>query len=52
MLWSVLKNGLRIMTLSTLAIYVNPEFLYGNLHRHGGIVFFVIGLIPILLLLL
>lgn len=49
---TVLKNGLRIATLSTLAIYVNPSFLTGNLHRHGGIVFFIIGLVPVALLLL
>lgn len=48
---AVFKNGLRIMTLSSLAIYVNPEFLYGNLHRHGGVVFFIIGLLPLLFLL-
>jgi len=48
---AVFKNGLRIMTLSVLAIYVNPEFLYGNLHRHGGVVFFIIGLLPLLFLL-
>jgi exosortase len=48
---SILKNGLRIVTLSTLAIYVNPDFLYGNLHHHGGIVFLLIGLVPLILIL-
>ncbi|HTW23717.1 MAG TPA: exosortase/archaeosortase family protein [Candidatus Baltobacteraceae bacterium] len=48
---AVFKNGLRITTLSALAIYVNPGFLYGNLHRHGGVVFFIIGLLPLLFLL-
>jgi exosortase len=47
---SILKNGMRIVTLSTLAIYVNPGFLYGNLHHHGGIVFFLLGLVPLVLL--
>lgn len=47
---SILKNGLRIATLSTLAIYVDPGFLYGNLHRHGGIVFFLLGLAPLFFL--
>jgi hypothetical protein len=42
---------LRIATLSILAVYVNPEFLYGNLHQRGGIVFFMIALIPMALLL-
>lgn len=48
---AILKNGLRIATLSTLAIYVNPGFLYGKLHHRGGIVFFVIALVPMTLLL-
>lgn len=48
---AILKNGLRIATLSTLGIYVDPGFLYGNLHHHGGILFFVIALMPMALLL-
>jgi len=48
---AIFKNGLRIATLSILSIYVDPGFLYGNLHRRGGIVFFVIALIPMALLL-
>jgi exosortase len=48
---SILKNGVRIVTLSALAIYVNPDFLYGNLHHHGGIVFLLIGLVPLILML-
>lgn len=46
---SIFKNGLRIVTLSTLAAYVNPGFLHGNLHRYGGVVFFVVGLAPLVL---
>jgi len=48
---AILKNGLRIATLSTLAVYVNPGFLTGRLHHQGGIVFFMMGLLPIGLLL-
>lgn len=40
----IVKNGVRIATLTLLANYVDPGFLYGNLHREGGIVFFLIGL--------
>ncbi len=47
---AIFKNGLRIATLSALAIYVNPEFLQGNLHHHGGIVIFPIALLPMALL--
>ena len=49
---AIFKNGLRIATLSILAIYVNPGFLYGNLHHDGGIVFFVIALLPMAFLLM
>jgi exosortase len=40
----LVKNGIRIATLTLLAAYVNPEFLYGRLHRQGGVVFFLISL--------
>ena len=36
---------IRIVTLTVLATYVDPGFLYGNLHREGGVVFFMIGLL-------
>lgn len=42
---AILKNGMRIAVLSCLSVYVNPGFLYGNLHRYGGIPFFVVGLV-------
>jgi exosortase len=48
---AIFKNGLRIVTLSTLAVYVNPAFLYGNLHNNGGVVFFAAGLVPLALAL-
>jgi exosortase len=50
----ILKNGIRIVTLTLLAMYVDPSFLFGKLHRDGGIVFFLLGLLlllPVLLLL-
>jgi exosortase len=49
---AILKNGLRIAALSTLAAYVNPGFLFGRLHRYGGLVFFVFGLVPLALFLM
>ena len=39
---SILKNAVRIVTLSTLALYVDPSFLTGPLHHQGGILFFFI----------
>lgn len=49
---TIFKNGLRIATLSTLAVYVDAGFLHGRLHRYGGIVFFAAGLVPLALFLL
>jgi len=48
LLMMVVKNGIRIVTLTLLAVYVNPSFLYGRLHHEGGIVFFLIGLLLLL----
>jgi exosortase len=42
---SVVKNGIRIATLTLLSIYVDPGFLTGRLHREGGFVFFLIALL-------
>jgi exosortase len=42
---AVVKNGIRIVTLTLLSIYVNPGFLYGRLHRDGGFVFFLLALL-------
>lgn len=42
---SVFKNAVRIVTLSILAIRVDPGFLTGKLHRDGGIVFYVMALV-------
>jgi exosortase len=44
LLMMLIKNGIRIATLTLLANYVDPDFLYGKLHQQGGIVFFLIGL--------
>ena len=41
---AVLKNGIRIVTLTLLAIHVDPSFLTGQLHHEGGVVFFVLAL--------
>ncbi len=41
---ALLKNGLRIVTISLLGIYVDRGFLTGNLHHRGGIVFFLLSL--------
>ena len=47
----ILKNGVRIATLTLLAVYVNPDFLFGRLHHQGGVVFFMLALLLLLPLL-
>jgi exosortase len=50
----VVKNGIRIATLTLLSIHVDPGYLNGSLHHRGGIVFFLLALLllaPVLWLL-
>lgn len=48
---AVLKNAIRVATISLLSVYVDPSFLNGRLHHQGGIVFSILSvgmLVPIL----
>jgi exosortase len=45
---AVAKNGLRIFVITELGTRVDPEFLEGNLHHHGGIVFLAIALVIVI----
>jgi len=45
---SLIKNGIRIATLTLLSIYVDPSFLTGRLHHEGGVVFFLLALLILL----
>jgi len=47
----LVKNGLRIVTISLLGVYVDPRFLSGWLHHSGGIVFFSLTLAIIAVLI-
>jgi exosortase len=50
----IVKNGVRIVTVSLLTIYVDRGFLHGWLHMSGGMVFYLFGLlilIPIMIVL-
>ena len=52
---AMFKNGIRIVTLSLLSNYVDPRILQSDLHREGGIPFFIVALIllaPILFFLM
>jgi exosortase len=42
---TIMKNGLRIVTLSLLGTYVDPAILSSDLHRRGGIPFFILALV-------
>jgi exosortase len=47
----IFKNGVRIVAICLLSIYVDRGFLHGWLHTSGGIVFYLLGLallVPIL----
>ena len=51
---AMLKNGIRIVTLSLLGNYVDPQILASSLHKEGGTPFFIVGLLllaPILFFL-
>ena len=51
---TMLKNGIRITTLTLLGAYYDPRILQSSLHREGGIPFFIVALFlmaPILLYL-
>lgn len=48
---SVAKNGLRIFTIAMLGTRIDPGFLTGRLHHHGGVVFLLIALLVIFLLI-
>jgi exosortase len=41
---AIFKNAVRIVTISSLGVYVDRGFLYGRLHRQGGLLFAVIAL--------
>ena len=48
---SVAKNGLRIFTIAMLGTRVDSRFMTGRFHHQGGIIFFVIALLIVILAL-
>jgi exosortase len=40
----VFKNAVRIVTISTLGVYVSRDFLYGTLHHYSGLPFSLVEL--------
>ncbi len=47
----ILRNGFRILVIGLLCVNVGPQMIHSVIHRRGGPFFFVISLIPFLLLL-
>jgi exosortase len=41
---AIFKNAVRIVTISSLGVYVDKSFLFGKLHRYGGVPFSLIAL--------
>ncbi len=41
---SILKNAIRIFSISWLGMHISPNFFHGALHRHGGLPFSLIAL--------
>jgi exosortase len=51
---AIFRNAARIFGISFLGVYVDRSFFFGDLHRHGGLPFSLVGfalLIPLLWLL-
>jgi exosortase C (VPDSG-CTERM-specific) len=47
----ILRNAFRIVTIGELCVHVDPGFIDSPIHHRGGPVFFVISMVPFLLLL-
>jgi exosortase C (VPDSG-CTERM-specific) len=48
---AILRNGFRILVIGLLCVNAGPQMIHSVIHRRGGPVFFVLSLIPFLLLL-
>jgi exosortase C (VPDSG-CTERM-specific) len=47
----ILRNGFRILVIGLLCVNVGPQMIHSVIHRRGGSLFFVLSLVPLLLLL-
>jgi exosortase C (VPDSG-CTERM-specific) len=48
---AILRNGFRILVIGLLCVNAGPQMIHSIIHRRGGPVFFVLSLIPLLVLL-
>src|SRR5437868_3783236 len=47
----LLRNGVRILTISLLCVHIGPQMINSVIHRRGGPFFFAASLIPLFLFL-
>lgn len=47
----ILRNALRIVTIGELCVRIGPHMIDSYLHRHGGWIFFLLSLAPLLALI-
>src|SRR5438552_12425429 len=47
----LLRNGVRILTISLLCVHIGPQMINSVIHRRGGPFFFAASLIPLFVLL-
>ena len=47
----ILRNGFRILVIGLLCVNVGPQMIHSLIHRRGGPLFFVLSLIPFLVVL-
>jgi exosortase C (VPDSG-CTERM-specific) len=47
----ILRNGFRILVIGLLCVNIGPQMIHSLIHRRGGPLFFVLSLIPFLLVL-
>ena len=45
----ILRNGFRILVIGLLCVNVGPQMIHSIIHRRGGPVFFMLSLVPFLL---
>src|SRR6266513_891294 len=47
----ILRNGFRILVIGLLCVNVGPQTIHSPIHTRGGPIFFVLSLIPFLMVL-
>jgi len=47
----ILRNGFRIFVIGFLCVHVGLQMIHSLIHRRGGPLFFVVSLVPLLLVL-